>query len=262
MRVSETNKTVLKAIELLQLFLDHPQLTLPQAVELSGQPKTSVYRMLSSLEAGGFLRRTSMGTFELGLGFLQYGQAVSERMDIRREALPVMVRLNEEVGEAVNLIIRDGEEAMYVEKVDTKEPIRVYTAIGRRAPLYAGACPRILLAFLPEEEQETYLSQAELRLVADRTITDIDELRRVLAESRQNGYTVSHSELYNDTSAIAAPIYDHRDHVIAGLSIVGPTSRYKDGLIHLLAQKVIQAAQEISRKIGWHDRRGRGGAVL
>lgn len=161
--MSETNKTVLKALELLQLFLDHPQLTLQEAVHLSGQPKTSVYRMLMSLEEGGLLKRTDVGAYELGLGFLQYGQAVSERMDIRREALPVMVRLNEEIGEAVNLIIRDGEEATYVEKVDTKEPIRVYTAIGRRAPLYAGACPRVLLAFLPDEEQEKYLSRVKLQ---------------------------------------------------------------------------------------------------
>ncbi|MEK4341002.1 IclR family transcriptional regulator [Brevibacillus sp. FSL L8-0710] len=257
--MSETNKTVLKALELLQLFLDHPQLTLQEAVHLSGQPKTSVYRMLMSLEEGGLLKRTDVGAYELGLGFLQYGQAVSERMDIRREALPVMVRLNEEIGEAVNLIIRDGEEATYVEKVDTKEPIRVYTAIGRRAPLYAGACPRVLLAFLPDEEQEKYLSRVKLQPVADCTITDIDVLGRVLSESRQNGYTVSHSELYNDTSAVAAPIYDHSGSVIAGISIVGPTSRYKEGQIQLLAQKVIEAAQAISRKLGWNDRRcGRG----
>lgn len=257
--MSETNRTVIKAMELLQLFLTHPQLTLPEAVRFSGQPKTSVYRMLLSLEEGGFLRRTAEGAFELGLGFLQYGQAVSERLDIRRVALPVMKRLNEEIGEAVNLIVRDGEEAIYVEKVDTKEPVRVYTAIGRRAPLYAGACPRVLLTFIPQAEQEEYLSKVRLEPIASETITDLDTLRTVLEDSKRKGYTVSHSELYNYTSAVGAPIYDHKDRLIAGISIVGPSNRYGEEQIPLLARKTVDAAEEISRRLGWHEPSSRKG---
>ncbi|USG68212.1 IclR family transcriptional regulator [Brevibacillus ruminantium] len=259
--MTETNRTVLKALELLHLFLTHPQLTLFEAVKISGQPKTSVYRMLLSLEEGGLLRRTSDGAFELGLGFLQYGQAVAERLDIRKVALPIMKKLNEEIGEAVNLIVRDGEEAIYVEKVDTKEPVRVYTAIGRRAPMYGGACPRVLLTFMPEKEQQEYLARVDLQPIANNTITELDVLRRVLEVDKKNGYTVSHSELFNYTSAVGAPIFDHMNRAIAGISIVGPTTRYADERIPLLAEKTMEAAREISRQLGWiEQRRGRGGS--
>lgn len=248
----ETNSTVIKATELLRLFLSYPHLSLPQIVKLSGQPKTSVHRMLVSLEETGFVRRTADGAYELGFAFLQFGHAVIERLDIRKVSLPVMQRLGKEIGEAVNLIVRDGSEAIYVEKVDTTEPVRVYTAIGRRAPLYAGACPRVLLTFMPEDEQEAYLSRVTLEPIADKTITDLQKLRRVIAEDRKNGYTISHSELYNYTSAVGAPIYDHTGKLVAGLSIVGPENRYGDDQLPVYIEKTVEAANEISYRLGWH----------
>lgn len=256
--MSETNSTVMKAAELLRLFLSHPQLSLPQVVKLSGQPKTSVHRMLCSLEETGFLRRNADGAYELGFVFLQFGHAVAERLDIRKISLPVMQRLGLEIGEAVNLIVRDGNEAIYVEKVDTKEPVRVYTAIGRRAPLYGGACPRILLTYMPEEELQDYLSEVKLERFADNTITDLQQLRRVIAEDRENGYTISHSELYNYTSAVGAPIFDHSGKIVAGLSIVGPENRYRAEYLPFYIEKTVAAAQEISGMLGWHQA-GKGG---
>lgn len=249
--MSETNSTVLKAAELLRLFLSHSQLSLPQMVKLSGQPKTSVHRMLCSLEETGFVRRTADGGYELGFVLLQFGQAVVDRLDIRKVSLPVMQRLRLEIGEAVNLIVRDGNEAIYVEKVDTTEPVRVYTAIGRRAPLYGGACPRILLTYMPEEELEVYLNHTKLERFADNTITDMQQLRNIIAQDRANGYTISHSELYNYTSAVGAPIFDHSGNIVAGLSIVGPENRYREENLRLYIEKTVAAAQEISSRLGW-----------
>lgn len=127
------NKTVLKTKELLDLFLDCERLTLPEMVERLQMPKTSVYRMAQSLVALGFLQKRG-DHYELGLALLTFGSLVAERLDIRRVALPVMERLKEATNEAVNLVIRDGDEALYIEKVETSEPVRVYTKVGRRAP--------------------------------------------------------------------------------------------------------------------------------
>jgi IclR family transcriptional regulator, KDG regulon repressor len=251
--MSEVNSTVVKAAELLRLFLTHPQLSLPQVVKLSGQPKTSVHRMLCSLEETDFLRRTADGSYELGFAFLQFGHAVADRLDIRKVALPVMQRLRQEIGEAVNLIVRNGDEAIYVEKVDTTEPVRVFTAIGRRAPLYGGACPRILLAYMPENELDDYLKHVKLERIADNTITDLQELRRVIAATRETGYTISHSELYNYTSAVGAPIFNHSGDNVAGLSIVGTEHRYRGENLPFYIEKTVAAAREISGKLGWHQ---------
>lgn len=246
------NKTVVKSMDLLNLFLHRSRLSLNEMVELSGMPKTSVHRMLGSLEDMGFLQKNEEGQYSLGLLFLQFGQLVSDRLDIRQLALPIMERLRDDIGEAVNLTIRDGMDAIYVEKIDTMHPVRLYTKTGRRAPLYAGACNRIILAFLPAEEQERYLQEVTLSPIASGTFTDKEKLREVLAESRKNGYTVSISELENDTYSIAAPIFDHTGKIASGISIAGPTIRLKEDDLPSLIQKIVRAAEEISKKLGYH----------
>lgn len=249
--MKDKNKTVVKSLDLLNLFVTRPALSLNEMVELSGIPKTSVHRMVKSLEDMGFLHKDAQGRYSLGLLFLQFGQLVADRLDIRHLALPLMNQLRDEVGEAVNLIMKDGQDAIYIEKVDTPHPVRLYTKIGRRAPLYSGACSRIILAFLPDEEREKYLKEIELRPIGYGTITDRDVLRQVVELSRRQGYTVSHSELENDTAAVAAPIFNFTGQMVAGLSIAGPESRFQQDRLPYLIEKVKQAAADISKKLGW-----------
>ncbi len=249
--MAHTNKTVVKSLDVLNLFLTRPALQLNEMVELSGMPKTSVHRMVKSLLDMGFLQRDEQGRYSLGLLFLQFGQLVADRLDIRHVALPLMNQLRDEVGEAVNLIVKDGKEAIYIEKVDTQHPVRLYTKIGRRAPLYAGACSRIILAFLPDEEREQYLRETELAPIGRGTITDRDELRRAIERSRRQGYTVSHSELENDTAAVAAPLFNYTGRMVAGLSIAGPESRFQADRLPYLVERVKQTAKEISARLGW-----------
>ena len=247
------NKTVVKSMALLNLFLTNERLSLNEMVEISGMPKTSVYRMVGSLEEMGFLKKDEVGKYSFGLLFLQFGQLVKERLDIRRIALPVMHKLRDEVGEAVNLIIRDNDEAVYIEKVDTNHPIRIYNRPGRRVPMYAGACPRSLLAFLPEQERDEYISRVELISIGRGTITNREQLMAVLIESKANGYTISHSELENDTSAVAAPIFEHTGNVVAGISIAGPTSRFCEDNLSRLIHQVKKAAAECSARLGCNE---------
>jgi DNA-binding IclR family transcriptional regulator len=237
-------------MDILNLFLTHSKLSFNDMVQLSGIPKTSVYRMVLSLEEMGLLDKDEEGKYSLGLLFLQFGHLVAERLDIRQAALPVMKALHDEVGEAVNLIVQDGNEAIYIEKLDTKQRVRLYTAIGRRTPLYAGACSRVILAFLPPHEREEYLAGTELKAIASGTITDKEKLRLLLAESQAAGYTVSRSELENYTSAVAAPIFNHKGEVTAGISIAGLDVNYQEEKLPPLVEKVKAAAREISRKLG------------
>jgi len=245
------NKTVIKSKDLLTLFLTHSKLSFNEIIQLTGTPKTSVHRMLGSLEDMGFLDKDEDNLYSLGLLFLQFGQLVADRLDIRQLALPVMKKLRDETEEAVNLIIKDGDEAMYVEKLDSTHPVRLYTAVGRRSPLYAGACPRIILAFLPQEEQEQYLKTIDFKMYASGTITDIDKLRLVLEETKNSGYAISKSELEDHTTAIAAPIFDHKGKVVGGLSLAGPDIRFQAERLPEFIEKVKAHAKEVSERMGY-----------
>jgi DNA-binding IclR family transcriptional regulator len=220
-------------------------------VHLSGIPKTSVHRMIGSLEEMGLLSKDEEGKYSLGMLFLEFGQLVADRLDIKQIAYPFMKTLRDEIGEAVNLTIKDNQEAIYVEKLDTIHPVRLFTKIGRRSPLYTGACSRIILAYLSEKEQEDYLNETELHPYGIGTITDKEILQSVLRKSRHDGYAISHSELENHTSSVAAPIFDHTGQVVAGISVAGPDVRFQKEHLPTLIKKVKTAAADISQKLGY-----------
>ncbi len=96
-----------------------------------------------------------------------------------------MKELRDSLGQAVNLIIQDGNDAIYVEKMEGVQPVRVYTAVGRRAPLYAGACPRILLSYFSEEEKRRYIEEVDLKQFADGTIVDKETIVRSVANGKK-----------------------------------------------------------------------------
>ncbi|MDT8862688.1 IclR family transcriptional regulator [Alkalihalobacillus sp. MEB130] len=246
------NKTVVKSMTILNLFRIHSALTLNEIVQMSNLPKTSAHRMVGSLTEMGFLTKDFEGNYSLGLLFLEYGQLVSERLDLPKIAKPYMEALRDDVNEAVNLTIRDGNEALYVEKVDTDHPVRLFTKVGRRSPLYSGACSRILLAHIDEKEQESYIRTIDLKPVGLKTITDKEVLRNVLKQSRTDGVAISYSELENNTVSIAAPIFNISGQVIGGLSVAGPESRFPETRVAEMIEKVKQTANQISCKLGFN----------
>ena len=249
--MNNKNKTVVRSMDILNLFINHSELSFQEIITLSGMPKTSVYRMLATLEEMGFLEKGGDAKYRLGLLFLKFGHLVSSRLDIRKVAYPFMNALHQETKEAINLIIREGNETIYIEKIDMHQKVRLYTEIGRRSPLYAGACPRAILSFLPDEEIHAYLETAELKPIAKGTITDKDKLYETIQQARVEGCTISHSELENHTSAVAAPIYNNVGEVVAGLSIAGIEANYTGDKVDVLKEKVKKAAFEISRQLGY-----------
>ncbi|WP_100399203.1 IclR family transcriptional regulator [Bacillus sp. FJAT-44742] len=247
------NKTVTKSMALLTLFRQHEELTLQEMVKLSGIPKTSAHRMVGALLEMGFLQKEKDGRYSLGMLFLEFGQLVSERLDIRKAALPVMQKVNRETGEAINLVVKDQLEAIYVEKLEASHPVRLYTKIGRRSPLYAGACPRIILAYTEETEQQAYIEKANLIPFASGTITSKEKLLQSLHRSRIDGYTISFSELENDTVSVAAPIFDYKNSIVGGVSIAGPETRFQKDQFPFYINKAKEAGNTISKNLGWQS---------
>lgn len=240
-------------MDILNLFIEHTELSFQEIIELSAIPKTSVYRMLKSLEEMEFLEKGADAKYRLGMLFLKFGHLVSMRLDVRKIAYPIMKALHEDVKEAINLVVRDGDEAIYIEKIDMQQKVRLYTAIGRKSPLYAGACPRGIFSFLPEQEQKEYLDSVELQSFAMGTITDKKKLYEKIKQERQQGYSISHSELENHTSAIAAPIFNHTGEVVAGMSIAGLEANYQAENIQVFVEKLKKATAEVSRHLGYEQ---------
>jgi IclR family transcriptional regulator, KDG regulon repressor len=246
------NNSVEKGLELLECFSHaNPFLTLEELVEKTGFPKTTTFRLIKSLEKYGYIKshkRYKETHYSLGWVFLSKSNIVLNQLNIREQAHDDIVQLRNETGLMVQLVIRDGEEAVYIDQIESLKPIKIYPQVGRRAPLYAAACPRALLAFLSLTEQERILSQIDYSLYP--RIPEKEMLKEELLGVKKNGFAISYGELHEGTIAVASPILISDNEAIAAISVVGLERDFVDKSdLELCINLVRETAHRLSMKI-------------
>lgn len=241
-----------RGLRMLQLLASKNRgLPASEIAKLSGLPVSTVHRFLMNLESGDFLSRDNSGNYHLGVACVFLGQAAREQLDIRAVSLPHLHSLNEQTRETVHLTVRHGISAVYIEKLDSPQPLRIHSRIGASVPLHCSAVGKVLLAYLNEPERESLLNQLELRRFTENTIGNIQELQAELAKVEKNGYACDLEEHENHIRCIAAPVWDHSGSVNAALSVTGPTVRMSSSRLRELAPIVRCAGMEISRALGY-----------
>ena len=254
------SKTMEKGLQLLDLFTEErPYWRLDELSAHTDIPKPTALRLLRTLVRSGLLQRTEIernGTiidgeeYALGLKLMELGERVANNLEIRSIALPYMKQLQMQFNEAIQLVTREGDSGVYIEKVESTRPVRLYTRVGRHAPLYAGACTRTLLTFLPDYEIHNILEKP-LTNYAAQTPKNREDVWALIKKVRDEGYAYSESELEEGTVSIAVPIFNSRGDVAYAISIAGfPGSLPKENA-HLFIQPLWEAASKISKKIGY-----------
>src|SRR5690348_11149526 len=199
-----------RGLRLLHLFSESPRgLTAKQVAALSRLPVSTVHRFLANLVTAGFLNRDGEGTHHLGIACFSIGQAALAQLDIRRLSSPYLRELNQQTRETIHLTVRHGLTAVYVEKLDSTEPVRIHSRIGAAVPLYCTAVGKVLLAYLAPAEQASVLSQLNLKRLTRNTVGNLQELQTQLRKVRKNGYACDLEENEVHIRCIAAPIWDH-----------------------------------------------------
>jgi IclR family KDG regulon transcriptional repressor len=250
------NQSVIKALNLLDFFSpDNPEQSLSEIAKLSGMSKPTAYRLLSSLELCGFLSKIKYSDqdirYRLGLKLLELGNMVLEQSEVRKVSLPLMQQLAESVDEAVHLVVIDGEDAVYIEKVDSKQPIRLFTSVGKRSPLHLGSGSKLLLANMDRAEMDHRLQKMELISMTPNSITSLEKMEEELAKIIRDGYSISDGEQTLDTIGLSFPIRNHNGEVIAALTISGMKSRFHEKRMPVLLEETKKAADLISRDLGY-----------
>ena len=209
-----------RGLKLLNLFSESPRgLTAKQVAASSRLPVSTVHRFLANLVTAGFLNRDLEGTHHLGIACFAIGQAAAGQLDIRRLSLPHLRDLNQQTRETIHLTVRHGVSAVYVEKLDSPEPLRIHSRIGASVPLYCTAVGKVMLAYMPADEQDQVLSQLELKRLTPNTAGSLQELKAELFRVRKNGYASDLEEHELHIRCVAAPIWDHTGAVQSSVSI-------------------------------------------
>ncbi len=224
-----------------------------------GLPKATVYRLVETLTARGFLiRDAETGRCRLGPAVFRVGSVYLQQLDLRRAALPVMREFARLTGETVNLNVAQDRRRVCIEKIESDQDIRHFVELGRPMPLYAGASGRVLLAFMDPVEIEAVIAEG-LRRLTPRTITDPARLRADLAEIRRRGYAVSVGERVDEACAVSAPVRDASGRVVAGLTISGPAYRFRAERVRELTALVLRGAAAVSAVLGHAAENARAG---
>jgi DNA-binding IclR family transcriptional regulator len=220
------------------------------AVEL---PKTTVHRLLETLHYEGYVEQDPV-TRQLFLSskIMDLAASFLGRLDIREVARPLLIELWQHSQETVHLGLLDNREVLYVEKLESPHTIRMYSEIGRRAPLYCTGLGKVLLAHLPADEIELIVGQKQLRRYTENTLVDRAELFEEMAVIRSRGAAFDNEEHEKSVRCVAAPVYDVRQQVIAAISIAGPAFRMTPERQKDLEPHVVKAAQKISQRLGYN----------
>src|ERR1017187_10376557 len=209
-----------RGLRLLQLFSESSRgLTAKQVASLSRLPVSTVHRFLVNLERAGFLNCGGDGVYHLGITCFAIGQAALGQLDIRRLSLPYLQELNLRTRETIHLTVRHGLSAVYVEKLDSPEQLRIHSRIGAAVPLHCTAVGKIMLAYMPGDEQDRILPELDLKRRTPNSVGNLQELRTELLRVRKNGYAYDLEEHELHIRCVAAPIWDHTGSVQSSLSI-------------------------------------------
>lgn len=244
--------SVAKALDILTLFsTEEPRLTLTTISKRLGMPKSTVHHLLITLLQYGFIEKQDDDSYALGKSIIALTQSVVVNVELRDRAAPLLRTLADSCHESVYLTVRDGDSVLYIYAIESSQRLLARTAVGDRAPLYCTSVGKAVLSFLPEEEIAMLYSNGALRPFTPHTITDLDRLRKELAVSRARGYAVDNQEHELNTFCVGAPIFNASRTVIGACSISGIDPEIAGARLPVLANSVIQTAQEISRRMGY-----------
>lgn len=242
-----------RAIDVLSAFShSRPLLSLVEVVDAVQLPKSSVFRLLSSLTERGLCEFDGQ-TKKYGLGY-----ELLRLADIRRRqtklsdiAIPIMREIRDKANETVILSIRSGNSRVHIDFVEGLHPMRRMADLGVGAPLYAGAASKVLLAGMEDAEVDAYLSQTNLTAFQKSTITDPKALRHEIRSIRKRGYAESKGELFAGGGGLAAPIKDYSGKTIAVLDILTPEHRYTAEHREKCIELLLDGARRASERLGY-----------
>jgi IclR family transcriptional regulator, KDG regulon repressor len=221
-------------------------------------PMGTTHRLLTSLAYFGFVTQDLVSKqYHLGFKLVDLGNALLDQIDLRTVARPYLLNLTQKANEAVHLVVLDQKEALYLDRVETDENrrgLQMASKVGMRVSAHSSGVGKVLLAAFSEKELNDFIKAKGLPRRTEKTITTADQLKSHLEMVRNQGYAIDDEEDHLGTRCVAAPIRNELGHVIAAISISGPTIRItRKKVLDTFKDQVMDAALEISRQLGFQE---------
>ncbi len=239
-----------KGLEVIDCFTRQKTWSLAELAAALGQSKPTVFRILHTIEAFGYLQKDpDTGRYSLAMRLHTLGSAAVHHEQLRWQALPPLQDLARETGETVHVGILYDNAAICVQAVDGSRLIRMHAFVGKRTPAHASALGKVLLAHLPDAELDGFVANG-LPGFTPNTITTPAALREALHLVRAQGWALDDEEMEIGLRCLGAPIIDHAGRPCACVAVSAPAARMDPARIAELIPRVKATAARISRMLG------------
>lgn len=248
--LSESIRAVERALDVLLCFSSQtPELTMTQIADQIGIHKSTVHRLLGTLERRRFVQRDpASGAYRLGIRLLQMAYLTLEHNDLRRLTMPFMRQLLDRYQESVDLSVLDETDVVYVNHIDGPQRVKVAATTGQRLPAFATASGKAILAYLSEDTVRRLLTQGMPRYTEHTPQTPeaaLEDLKQVL----ERGFAYSVEEYEDGISAVAAPILNKGGQPFAAVAIVGPAFRLTKERMLEIGPDLLATALEMAEEL-------------
>ncbi len=245
--------TVRKALDILDcLSKERTPLPTKEIARRCGISRPTAYRLLSTLASYGYVSRdhNQDERYRLSYKVLELSKSLLDGIELRQQALPFLTSLSQAANETVHLAVLDRDEVIYIDKVESTQPVRMHSTIGCRNPVHCTALGKAILAYLPPDERKRILDSVELERRTANTLTDRDRLEEHLDAVRLQGFAMDDLENEEGIRCVGAPIFGYSGKVVAAVSVSGPAYRLSVEMAREIGAQVRTTAASISRQLG------------
>lgn len=216
-----------------------------------GLHKSTAHRLLATLARRNYIEKTEAGTYKIGLKLIEAVSCYINSLELQTEARPYIVQITSHLGLTSHLGVLDGDQVVYIEKMDVVSTVKMYSQIGLRMHAYCSSLGKCLLSNYSKEELEGRMKNCSFIKFTPNTISNMEELHEEMAKVRRQGWAMDDQEFEIGHRCIGAPIYDYRGDIIASISASGDVRVLTDDRIEDTASYVKQVALELSRSMGY-----------
>ncbi|QOY91259.1 IclR family transcriptional regulator [Paludibaculum fermentans] len=251
-----------KVIQVLETLRDEPRgITLRDLSERTGQIKSSVHRIVSSLKRHGYAEQEiSGGPYRLGLQAVTLARGAVDGISLLRVSKPMLRELADRFNESVYLAVVDGPRAIFVDVQESRRDLMLVGPLGAEVHFNATAAGKVIAAFSAPEAAGEILRRLQLKQLTERTLTDPAAVEREWSKVRRAGYARNDEETIVGAIFLAAPVFDATNTVCGSVSIGVPKARYQPALGESIAVALKETAERLSRALdaaGYHHARRR-----
>jgi DNA-binding IclR family transcriptional regulator len=232
---------------LCEFSRENRALSAPELARRFDLPRSTIFRLLTTLENMGFLERAEGGRdYRLGLAVLRLGFEYLASLELTQLGTPLLQRLCDALRTPCNLVVRDGRSIVYVAKVAPPTPFASSVTVGTRLPAHATVLGRVLLEDLTLIQLRALYPEDRLEAFSANTPATVDQLFEMVQADRERGYVWGEGFFESNISTIAAPVRDHSGHIVAALGATITSNHIDESRMDEMVQRVRETAESIS----------------